>query len=41
MKILSLLGQVIKISDINYPAPHCCGFKPHQELWVLSCQEAI
>jgi hypothetical protein len=32
---------VVKVVDFKPLAPHLCGFKSLQELWILSCEEAI
>ena len=28
--------RVVRVVDLESLAPHCCGFKSHQELWILS-----
>jgi hypothetical protein len=32
---------VIKVIDFKPFAPHLCGFESRQELWIISCEEAI
>jgi hypothetical protein len=34
-------GRVVKVVDFKPLAPHRCGFKSCQGLWILSCEEAI
>jgi hypothetical protein len=34
-------GRVVKVVDFKPLAPHLCWFESRQELWILSCEEAI
>ena len=41
-KVMVLLGAtVLRVIDLQSLAPQRCEFKFHQELWVISCEEAI
>ena len=39
--IMDVRGRVVRVIDLESLAPHHSGFKSRQELWILSCEEAI
>ena len=37
----TLVAEWLRVFDLKSLPPHCYGFESHQELQILSCEEAI
>ena len=38
---MNVRGRMVRAVDLESLAPHRCGFESRQEVWILSCDEAI